>query len=253
MNAYVLKLIALVTMLIDHVGYVFMDNNIYMRIIGRIAFPLYALMVVDGCLHLAESKTGLKKYFGFLTTLAIICEPLYDYAFFSKWTLWSESNQIIQFLTFVIVFAMCKKLNNNYAKAVAWLGTVAVNEYFHMGYGGAGILLMLFFMWYLQNYQNKSTQWRMAVITGAMLLFIVCYTSQVIMPMAKLQYFFKNLLYCLFVKPWWITIMTVVAIPFLACYNGSYGSCSVKFKNFYKWFYPAHLAIICMVKFAMEM
>lgn len=157
------------------------------------------------------------------------------------------------YLRYDIFFTMCKKLNNNYAKAVAWLGTVAVNEYFHMGYGGAGILLMLFFMWYLQNYQNKSTQWRMAVITGAMLLFIVCYTGQAIMPMAKLQYFFKNLLYCLFVKPWWLVIMTVVAIPFLACYNGSYGRCSAKFKNFYKWFYPAHLAIICMVKFAMEM
>ena len=44
-----LKLFALVFMTIDHIGYLLLDNYIPFRIIGRLAFPIFAYMIAEGC------------------------------------------------------------------------------------------------------------------------------------------------------------------------------------------------------------
>lgn len=40
-----LKLLALATMIVDHVGYFLFPEVIWLRVIGRIAFPLFLLLV----------------------------------------------------------------------------------------------------------------------------------------------------------------------------------------------------------------
>lgn len=60
-----LKLLALLFMITDHLGVFFFDNNLYMRIIGRFAFPLFAYMLVVG-----EKNT--KNIFAYIYRLAIL-------------------------------------------------------------------------------------------------------------------------------------------------------------------------------------
>ena len=43
-----LKLIALITMTIDHIGYILLPQYRILRIIGRLAFPIYAYMIAVG-------------------------------------------------------------------------------------------------------------------------------------------------------------------------------------------------------------
>ena len=53
----VLKILAMVTMLIDHVGYMFFPGQMIYRTIGRLAFPIFAYQIAIG-----YSKTSnLKK------------------------------------------------------------------------------------------------------------------------------------------------------------------------------------------------
>jgi hypothetical protein len=53
-----LKIIAVVTMICDHVGYIFMPEVEILRIIGRLSLPIFCYFIVQGFLH----TRNLKKY-----------------------------------------------------------------------------------------------------------------------------------------------------------------------------------------------
>ncbi len=62
-------MIAMLTMLIDHVGVIFFPSDELWRIIGRLAFPLYAYFIAQGYRYTSD----LKLYGGRLLALALIC------------------------------------------------------------------------------------------------------------------------------------------------------------------------------------
>lgn len=64
-----LKIIALITMTVDHIGYMIFPNTAILRIIGRIAMPIFAFMIAEGCFY---TKNRL-KYFSFIFGLGVIC------------------------------------------------------------------------------------------------------------------------------------------------------------------------------------
>ena len=70
-----LKLIALVFMLIDHLGAVVFKSVPEMRILGRIAFPVYTWCMVVG-FHYTRS---VPRYLGRILLTGILCQPLYAY------------------------------------------------------------------------------------------------------------------------------------------------------------------------------
>lgn len=49
MSANVLKIIALITMTIDHMGFILFPDFVWMRIVGRISFPIFAFLIAEGC------------------------------------------------------------------------------------------------------------------------------------------------------------------------------------------------------------
>lgn len=74
LSASSLKIIAMVTMLIDHIGFVF--NILLFRIIGRIAFPIFAFQISEGFLHTRNKS----KYLFRLAVFALLSLiPIYLY------------------------------------------------------------------------------------------------------------------------------------------------------------------------------
>ncbi|HAN10817.1 MAG TPA: hypothetical protein DCP90_09450 [Clostridiales bacterium] len=71
-----IKLIAILTMLIDHMGVILFPDVIVFRIIGRIAFPLFAYQIVVGYLN----TKNIKKYMVRLLLLGAVCQIPYYYA-----------------------------------------------------------------------------------------------------------------------------------------------------------------------------
>ena len=81
MSGFTLKFLALILMIIDHCGLVlFAGTSLYLpcRILGRIAFPLYAFLITEGYVH----TRSVKKYAGRLLVFAVLSEIPFDYAFF---------------------------------------------------------------------------------------------------------------------------------------------------------------------------
>ena len=70
-----IKLIAMITMLIDHTGKMLFRSNL-MRIVGRMAFPIYAYCIAVGCVY---SKDRL-KYLSRVVLTGLISQPFYAVA-----------------------------------------------------------------------------------------------------------------------------------------------------------------------------
>ncbi len=68
-----LKLVAMLTMLCDHAGKMLFPQYPVMRIIGRIAFPIYAYCLAAGCVYTRNPLNYLKR----IVLLALIVQPLY--------------------------------------------------------------------------------------------------------------------------------------------------------------------------------
>lgn len=73
LDTSLLKTLALLFMLIDHLGVALFGNLLEMRVLGRIALPLYAW-----CLIVGNVKTRHPlRYFGRLLLVAVLSQPLY--------------------------------------------------------------------------------------------------------------------------------------------------------------------------------
>ena len=70
LSGTVLKWIAVISMTIDHIGYIFFPQEIWLRALGRLAFPIFAYMIAEGCYYTKNKK----KYLGMIFAVGILCQ-----------------------------------------------------------------------------------------------------------------------------------------------------------------------------------
>ena len=71
-----LKLVALVTMTIDHIGVQLFPQNLLLRCIGRLAFPIYAYMIAEGCRY----TRSMHRHFAAMAAFAAAIQLVYSLA-----------------------------------------------------------------------------------------------------------------------------------------------------------------------------
>lgn len=80
LSGNILKLLACVFMTVNHIGAQFFPEVEVLRIIGRLAFPIFAFLIAEGCVY---TKNKLRYLLSF-ALLGIVCEVVY-YIFARVW------------------------------------------------------------------------------------------------------------------------------------------------------------------------
>lgn len=220
-SASALKIIACVTMLIDHLGLVVFGNAMLLRLIGRIAMPIYCFLLTEGAIHTRNKA----KYIGRMLLFAFLSEIPFDLAVYDRCFYWGYQNVMFTLtLGLLCIFGMdhCrKKLPRAAAVIISILlltAGSALAELIESDYGLVGVWMIVVF--YL--FKNHS------LALGLSLFFVVC-------PLTMLRsgsFGIPTEIFALF-----------ALIP-IGLYNGKKGISGNFIKYAFYAFYPVHLLLL---------
>ncbi len=239
LTASTLKLVACILMAVDHVGMTFFPDRIAWRAVGRLAFPLFAFFIAEGCRYTRNKLKRLGLLLavggGFALVYALYAGEVYGNIFLT----FSVSVCMIYLWQNVKrwLFERRDALRSAGALAllaVALLGAAVLFRLVHFEYGYTGMLVPLFVSLLDFRGMNVSPRWARLDTHAARL---ACMTVGLVMlslngRMGQVQFF------CL-----------LALIP-LALYNGQIGRRGWKY-GFYL-FYPMHLLVIEGVAMLLE-
>lgn len=210
LNGAVLKIIAMITMTFDHVGLILLDDYRPFRIIGRLAFPIFAYLIAEGCFYTRHKK----RHFLEVLLVALVCQIGYFVAEGDMYL-----NVLFTFSLSIPLVYLLLAVKNKKAPAALFLGAVAVTValcvllervgvYFDYGY--AGVLLPVF-----AALGNKRQEKLALTALGLLLLALIMQGNQ-----------------------WW----GLMALLPIALYDGTRGR--VRNKYAFYLFYPLHMIVI---------
>lgn len=161
LDSFQLKCIAIVSMALDHTGTVLYPSQIWLRCLGRIAFPIFCFLIVEGFFHTHD----VRRYMGRLGVFALISEIPYDLAFRGVPLEYAHQNV---FFTLLIGIGMMILLERNRewpVKAVILLLAMWLAVLIRSDYNFRGILLIFVF------YIFHESRW-LAVTAGGLWNFL---------------------------------------------------------------------------------
>ncbi len=212
-----LKIIGIITMTIDHIGAYLLPEYEILRIIGRLAFPIFAYMIAEGCAYTKNRR----KYLGTLCLVAVLYQTVYFVL--------SKSLYMGIFVTFSLSVAFiyvmdCARTQKNhpgmsvllFALVCALIITETLPKIirgFSVDYGFAGVMLP-------------------ALVYGVK-------TKR-----DKLFMLFLGLVFLSGIQggvQWY----SLFALPLIALYNQKRGK--IKMKSFFYIYYPLHMTVIYLI------
>ncbi len=209
-----LKIIAVVSMFIDHIGMVLYPDVMWLRGIGRLSFPLFCFLLTEGYKYTSSKK----KYVIRLAVFAVLSEIPFDLAESGMLVNWSRQNVFITlFLGFLLIWAYDYFLYKNIFLLIGIYVVITFAAYFSKcDYNAGGVLFI--FLFYIFS-KMKPLQYISFSIVD-----IACFDS----PMQKYAVF--------------------ALIP-IALYNGERGKKLGKW--FFYPFYAVHFLILVGIKHLM--
>lgn len=210
LSSFELKLIAIITMLIDHTGMILFPQYIIFRQVGRIAFPVFCFLIVQGVLHTSD----IKKYKIRLLIFAVISEIPFDLAAHGKIADIEHQNVFFTLFIGLCLIDGIQRLEGQYdlfLKIFYIVAALVWAELLNTDYGAYGVLMILIF--YLFRQQTVISAVSIAAVNIAM--------------------------------PGQIQTYGIFALFPIYLYNGKKG---MALKYFFYLFYPLHLLVLYFIR-----
>ena len=207
-----LKILAAVSMLLDHAGVVLFPQVSFLRVVGRLAFPIYAFMIAEGCQYTRNKLRHFLMLFG----LGAGCQLVYFFVSGDTYL-----NILLTFsLSVLLIYAL--QAAHQSGKKELWslvfcagvLAVFALDTVLTIDYGFWGVMTPV-----LVAFGNvrKFPRWASILLLGAGLILLDTGVGAV-------QY------------------VSLLALPLLWLYSGQRGKVNMKY--FFYIFYPVHLALL---------
>lgn len=236
LNRNSIKVVALLFMLIDHIGFTFYGVIPYwlyvtLRILGRISFPLFAYFVAEGFFY-TRSKP---KYILKLLVFALISQIPYHLLFAGEGANLVNLNILFTFVLSVSIMAIYDKTyreapNFNKAIFIVCLSLFLILVYFlglftiSVSYGVYGILLPFLFYAFKPSKQKQIISFVIALLLHSLNTLLVSGFTD----------FFN-----------YVGLFSLLNIIFIVLYNGQKGK--LKLQWLFYWFYPLHLLVLYLI------
>lgn len=248
LSSNALKIIACICMLTDHVGLVFMENKWYMRAVGRLAFPIFAFLIVQGSVH----TSNVRKYILRLAVFALISEIPFDLAIHDSLLYPGAQNVFFTLAAGLIaIYALeSRGTLGGWGVEIA-LAVALVSEFLRFDYGMAGIGIIIMFYW---SEKKKRTETPVGPgATGNLALKFESVRPYTEDPYKRQTYLglrenvemviisALTYIFCLGMRQ----LYALLALIPINMYNGKRGKWNLKYV-FYL-FYPVHLFIIWLI------
>ena len=216
-----LKLIACVTMLIDHIGAALFPQYLWLRYIGRIAFPIYCFLLAEGVHYTKDPKKyGLRLAMG-----ALLSEIPFDLSLFGGLTPYYQSVMLTLLIAFCSTMSM-KQTDIPILRVLLVIPFAAAAQWLRTDYGGMGVVLVAMFVLTRE-------------LPHARLIQTIC--------MAPILWMMEGMWIDLAGIRMPIEMLALVSMIPIGLYSGRKATVSRGVQRAFYLFYPMHLTVLYIV------
>ncbi len=235
-NSFTLHLIAMALMLCDHLWALsFLPQNIF-ALLGRIAYPIFAFMIVEGYFHTRNFKKYIKRLF----LWALITEIPYNLMYISSPIYPFQQNVLWTFLIGLLAIRLLERIRSKGKLIPTILGSAAVigvsylsGTFLFVDYHGEGVLMILVFYLF-----RRRTWWCMV----GQALCIIYINFEMI---KGLSFPIELLGQEIFIPQQGFACLALIPIWL---YNGKQGPHNKVIQYSFYAFYPVHMLLLYLIQ-----
>lgn len=169
-----LKIVAFVTMLLDHFAFTFLSplstEYVILRGIGRLSFPIFCVLFVSGFFYIKDYK----RHFWQLLAFAVLSEIPFDMAFYGGLEFSHQNVMFSWFFGFVLLRCLCylHDLEENFdgVLLLCILIFAGIAHVLHLDYG-AYCQLCIGLLYFMHVSKIKIPYWIMTIVVCLILGF----------------------------------------------------------------------------------
>lgn len=221
-----IKILAVVIMVIDHIGIAFYPDLYFLRIIGRLAFPLFVFFVVQGYFY----TSNFNKYALRLLVLALVSEIPFDY--FTYGDLFNMESQNVCFSLLLVLF---------FVRSFDTFKKVPLRIALTLFFCGVGYLLKFDYLW-------------LGILYALVFYLRIKYNLPFLFQMMMLTVFSFTIVNLLIVQPFAPLVLIPIYLyePKKADKPNLIINLFNRNKKYYYWFYPVQYLIIIIIDYAIQ-